>query len=83
MICLAVLSLASCKKMADIPDGSAKIYMTATINSFYTVPDSLKNYVADKAAKKLYIPVYLFRSGLQAQEQFIMVTISTGCLIRF
>lgn len=70
MICLAVLSLASCKKMADIPDGSAKIYMTAAINSSYIVPGSLKNYVADMAAKKLYIPVYLFRSGLQAQEQF-------------
>lgn len=71
MICLAVLSLASCKKMADLlPQGSTKIYMTAAINNTYVVPGSLKNYVADKAAKKLHVPVYLFRSGLQVQEQF-------------
>lgn len=70
IICVAVLTLSACKKMADIPDGAAKIYMPAATNGSYIVPGSIKNYVADKAAKKLYIPVYLFRSGLQSRGQF-------------
>lgn len=69
MFCLAVLSLASCNKI-DTPKGTAKIYMPAALSNSYLVPGSIKNYVADKAAKKLHIPLYLFRSGSQAQEQF-------------
>lgn len=69
MICLAGLSLASCNKI-DAPEGSAKIYMPAALNNSYLVPGSIKNYVADKAAKKLHIPLYLFRSGSQTQEHF-------------
>lgn len=70
MFYLAVLSLASCKSMPDIPEGSAQIYMPAALNSSYLVPGSIKNYVADKATKKLHIPLYLFRSGLQTQKHF-------------
>ena len=70
MVCLVVLSMASCEKIAHAPQGTANIYFTAAIENPYTVPSVVKNYIADKAAKKLRIPVYISRSGRQDQKSF-------------
>ena len=62
--------VASCKKMVDSPEGTANIYLTAAVNNIFRVPDNPKNYIADKAEKKLHIPVYLSRSGLQSKDAY-------------
>ena len=65
-----IISMSACKKMIDSPDGTANIYLTAAINNLYAVPGIPANYMADKAAKKLHIPVYMSRSGLQGAGSF-------------
>jgi hypothetical protein len=70
IIILATIGFTACKKMPDSPDGTANIYLTAATSTTYLVPGSTKNYIADKATKKLHVPVYLSRSGLQKQEGY-------------
>lgn len=70
MACWAIIILGSCNKSVDTLPGSAKIYMTSAVSNPYMVPGDVKNYMADKVAKKLLIPVYIFRSGLQAQKTY-------------
>lgn len=67
---LFFIALTSCNKMVDSPDGTANIYLTAAVNNVYAVPGIPANYIADKAAKKLHIPVYMSRSGLQAKSSY-------------
>lgn len=70
-----VVAALSCRKTIDPPDGTANIYLTAAINNIYPVPGIPVNYTADKPAKKLHIPVYLSRSGLQTKSTYT-VTVS-------
>ncbi|MBO9633920.1 MAG: DUF5013 domain-containing protein [Chitinophagaceae bacterium] len=67
---VSVLFLFACKKMVSSPDGTANVYLTAAINNLYPVPGIPANYIADKAAKKLRVPVYISRSGLQGKTTY-------------
>ncbi|HEX5553575.1 MAG TPA: DUF5013 domain-containing protein, partial [Chitinophagaceae bacterium] len=70
LTCLVVLSMISCEKIANMPQGTANIYFTAALDNPYLVPSVTKNYIADKEAKKLRIPLYISRSGRQDQKSF-------------
>lgn len=63
-------TFSSCKRMVDAPEGTANIYLTAAINTLYQVPGNPKNYMVDKPNRKLIVPVYIGRSGLQSQSTF-------------
>lgn len=65
-----MLLLFACKKTVDSPQGTANVYLTAAVNNLYTVPGIPANYVADKAARKLRVPVYMSRSGLQGKSTY-------------
>lgn len=56
--------------MVDSPEGTANIYIAAAANALFPIPGNPQNYIADKAGKKLHVPIYLFRSGLQTQKTY-------------
>lgn len=72
MVSGMAIAVMSCSKGVDVPPGSAKIYMTAATNSLLRVPANPKNYLVNKEDKKLVVPVYIGRSGLQEQQSFTL-----------
>jgi len=72
MLWSMVVAVAACSKGVDVPPGSAKIYLTAATNPVFRVPTNPKNYFVDKENRKLTVPVYIGRSGLQEQQSFTL-----------
>lgn len=66
------VAIAGCSKGVDVPPGSAKIYITAATNPVFRVPANPKNYLVDKENRKLTVPVYIGRSGLQERQAFTL-----------